>query len=85
MFSSPSTSDNTSGSTATEPAPAPASASQGALASQAVGPKVLGRFRPAARTGSGNGTGWLYLLIVIGGIAVFGGQAALSRFAATRG
>ncbi|MDQ1488281.1 MAG: hypothetical protein QOJ23_795 [Actinomycetota bacterium] len=80
-LSSPSTSDSTSGSTATEPVPAPAPA----RASQALGPRTLGGFRPAARTRSGTGTGWLYLLIALGGIAVFGGQAALSRFAVTRG
>jgi hypothetical protein len=34
---------------------------------------------------AGGGTEWLYTLIVVGGIVVFGGQAALSRFAATRG
>jgi hypothetical protein len=84
-FSSPSTSDSTSGSTAAAPAPAPASAPQVALASPAVAPRTLGGFRPAVGTGAGDHTGWLYLLIVIGGIAVFGGQAALSRFAVTRG
>ena len=84
-FSSPSASDGTSASTATEPAQAPASAPEAALVSSAVAPKTLGGFRPTAGTGAGDHTGWLYLLIVLGGIAVFGGQAALSRFAVTRG
>ena len=84
-FSSPSTGDSTSGSTATAPAPAPASAPQAALASPAVAPKALGGFRRTAGTRSGNDAGWLYLMLIIGGIAVFGGQAALSRFAVTRG
>jgi hypothetical protein len=84
-FSSPSTGDSTGGSTATTPEPAPASAPQLALASPAVAPRTLGGFRPTSGTGSGNGAGWLYLMIIIGGVAVFGGQAALSRFAVTRG
>ena len=84
-FSSPSTSDSTSGSTAAAPVPAPASAPQAALASPEVAPKTLGAFRPTAGTRSGDDTGWLYLMLIIGAVAVFGGQAALSRFAVTRG
>ena len=84
-LSSPSTSGSTTDSTATAPVPDVAPASQAALASPAVGPKTLGGLRRAASSGAGGGTEWLYLLIVIGGVAVFGGQAALSRFAATRG
>jgi hypothetical protein len=84
-FSSPSTSASTSDSTATAPEPAPASAPQSTLASPAVAPRTLGGLRAASRTGSGNGAGWLYLMIIIGAVAVFGGQAALSRFAVARG
>jgi hypothetical protein len=81
-FSSPSTSGSTSDSSATAPVTDPAPASEETLA---VGPTTLGGFRPTARPLAGNGTGWLYLLIVIGGVVVFGGQAALSRFAVSRG
>ena len=84
-FSSPSTSGSTSDSSATAPVTDPAPAPEETLASQAVGPTTLGGFRPTARPLSGNGTGWLYLLIVIGAVVVFGGQAALSRFAVSRG
>jgi hypothetical protein len=49
-----------------------------------MGPKTLGGLRPAGHE-VGKGSEWLYLLIVIGGIVVFGGQAALSRFAGARG
>ena len=49
----------------------------------AVAPKTLGGIRRTAGTGAGDHTGWLYLLIVIGGITVFGGQVALSRFTVT--
>jgi len=84
-FSSPSTSDGTSDSTATASAPAPASAPQAVLASPAVAPKTLGGFRPAAGSGARDHTGWLYLLIVIGAVVVFGGQAAVSRLAVNRG
>jgi hypothetical protein len=50
-----------------------------------VGPKTLGGISATARPLTGTGTGWLYLLIVLGGVAVFGCQAALSRFAVSRG
>ena len=80
---SPSTSSITSEPTATEPVPDPAASSEVALASEAAGPKTLGA--ATVRPLTGNGTSWLYLLIVLGGVAVFGGQAALSRFAASRG
>ena len=79
----PSTSSSTSESTATEPVPDPAAPSEVALASEAAGPKTLGA--ATARPSTGNGTSGLYLLFVLGGVAVFGGQAALSRFAASRG
>jgi hypothetical protein len=81
----PSTSGSTSSDIATAPASLPGPAPEVALASPAVGPKTLGGFRRTAGTGTGNDTGWLYLLIVIGGVVVFGGQAALSRFAVHRG
>jgi hypothetical protein len=84
-LSSPSTSASTSASTETEPVATPASAPQEPVALQAAGPKTLGGFRRTSAPGTGDGTEWLYLLIVIGGVVVFGGQAALSRFAATRG
>ena len=48
-------------------------------------PKTLGGFRPTAGSGTGGGSEWLYLLIVIGAVVVFGGQAVLARFAVTRG
>ena len=83
---SPSASSSADESTATEPVPDPAASSEAALgAPEAVGPKTLGGIRASARPLSGNGTSWLYLLIVLGGVAVFGGQAALSRFAVARG
>ena len=72
-------------STTTASVPDTAPASEAALAPPAVGPKTLGGLRRTASSGAGGGTGWLYLLIVIGGLAVFGGQAALSRFAVNRG
>lgn len=84
-FSSPATSPGTSESIATEPVPDTPPAPEVALASEAVGRKTLGGFRPAAGTVSGTGTSWLYLLVVLGGAAVFGGGAALSRFAVARG
>ena len=84
-FASPSTGDSTSGSAATAPVPASAPEPEAALATPAAGPKTLGRFRPAARAGTGGGSGGLYLLIVIGAVVVFGGQALLGRFAVTRG
>jgi hypothetical protein len=83
--SSPSTSGSTSDSTETAPMPDPPPESEEALAPPAVRPTTLGGFRPAAAPVAGGGTESLYTLIVIGGIVVFGGQAALSRFAATRG
>lgn len=82
---SSSTSDTTSESVATEPVPDSAASSEVGLGTEAAGPKTLGAVRVTSRPLTGTGTGWLYLLIVIGGIAVFGGQAALSRFAAARG
>lgn len=83
---SPSTSSSTSDTTAAEPVPDPAASSEAALgASEAVGPKTLGGIRAAARPLPGTATSWLYLLIVLGGVAVFGCQAALSRFAVSRG
>jgi hypothetical protein len=84
-FSSPSTSDSTGGNAATAPVPASAPEQQAALATQAVRPKTLGGFRPTAGSGTGGGSEWLYLLIVIGAVVVFGGQAVLARFAVTRG
>jgi hypothetical protein len=86
-FSSAPTSGSTSDSTATAtaPVPDPAPASEAALAPPAVGPTTLGGFRPTSRPLPGHDTEWLYLLIILGGVAVFGGQAALSRFAVTRG
>jgi hypothetical protein len=63
----------------------PSSAPQEPVALQAGGPKTLGGLRRTSAPGTGDGTGWLYLLIVVGGVVVFGGQAALSRFAVTRG
>ena len=82
---SPSTS-SAGESTAREPVPDPAASSEAALgASEAVGPKTLGGINASSRPLTGNGTSWLYLLIVLGGVAVFGGQAALSRFAVSRG
>ncbi|HLI55503.1 MAG TPA: hypothetical protein VKY26_00595, partial [Actinomycetota bacterium] len=83
--SSPFTSDSTSGSAATGSVPEPAPAPQQAVPLQAAGPKTLGGFRPAAGHGTGGGTSWLYLLIALGGVVVFGGQTVLSRFAVTRG
>lgn len=81
-----STSSSTGESTATEPVPDPAGSSEAALgASEAVGPRTLGASTASTRPLTGNGTSWLYLLIILGGVAVFGGQAALSRFAVTRG
>jgi hypothetical protein len=76
--------DSTSDFTATPSLETPEPLSEETLASPAVGPKTLGGLRPAGHE-VGKGSGWLYLLIVIGGIVVFGGQAALSRFAGTRG
>jgi len=84
-LSSPSTSVSTDDSTATATVPDSAPVSEAALASPATGPKTLGGLRRTASSGAGGGTEWLYLLIVIGGVAVFGGQTAVSRFAATRG
>lgn len=83
--SSPFTSDSTSGSAATGSVPEPAPAPRQAVPLQAAGPKTLGGFRPAAGHGTGGGTNWLYLLIALGGVVVFGGQTVLSRFAVTRG
>ena len=84
-LSSPSTGDSTGDSTATAAVPDSAPVSEATLASPAAGPKTLGGLRRTASSGAGGGTEWLYLLIVIGGVAVFGGQATVSRFAATRG
>ena len=87
-FSSPTTSDSTNVSdstTATAAVPDSAPVPEAAIASPATGPKTLGGLRRTASSAPGGGTEWLYLLIVIGGVAVFGGQTALSRFAGTRG
>jgi hypothetical protein len=71
--------------TATAPVPDSAPVPEAALASPAPGPRTLGGLRRTASSGAGGGTEWLYLLIVMGGVAVFGGQAAVSRFGATQG
>jgi hypothetical protein len=50
-----------------------------------VRPKTLGGLKRAASPGAAGGASWLYLLIVIGGVVVFGGQTLLSRFAVNKG
>jgi hypothetical protein len=84
-FSTPSLSpDNSSGTATTAAAPAPDAPSEAALAPPTAGPTTLG-LMPTAGRAAGNHTGWLYLMIVLGAVAVVGGQAALSRFAVGRG
>jgi len=67
---------------AAEPGPDPEAAPEPAQA--VLGPTTLGGFTGKARPPAGGGTG-LYLMILVGGAVIFGGQAALSRFAANRG
>jgi hypothetical protein len=76
--------DSTIDSTATPSVETPEPLSEETRASPAGSPKTLGGLRPA-RHEVGEGSEWLYLLIAIAGLVVFGGQAALSRFAGARG